>query len=263
MGEIQIKFCDETMLKHRFSKTPEKKLNVSSDDEIIEAGITFEQEHCKRLSLDDIDRNFDIRENALRTSTRRVNMEQDLKEVWDILGDAYKKQIKREDEFMRGLQRKSKSASILDDTGVFKMDKTINQSIKWTPKSMRTGSTNPSRLGNRELSTNAIADPWIIKFTYDDSGYKVYEDIEFNMNMNKTFEGSQLSRESLNDDFYFLESKDTSDYEDIQFCNMKTKGKTSHEEPVKKREPKRLSKKRSLRQSISRVLSGTKLLRMK
>jgi len=250
------------MLKHRFSKTPEKKLNMSSEEDIIEAGIAFERVTCKRLSLDDIDKNFDIRENALRTSTRRGNMEEDLKEVWGVLGDAYQKQIKKEDDYIRGLQRKrkSKSASILDDTGIFKMDKTINQSIKWTPMSIRTRTTNPSCWGNGELSTNAITDPWIIKFKYDDSGYKVYEEIEFNMNMNKTFEGSQLSRESINDDFYFLDYKEASSDKSDE---LKAKCKSSIEEIVRKREPKRLSKKRSLRQSISRVLSGTKLLRMK
>ena len=191
------------MMKHRRSiMTVEKSLNSISTysgdyNETIVAG-NIETSSSAPDILDITDNIADVNFGEVKTSTKRKNMEEDLKNVWDILSIAYRNQKEREKNYLKANSKSRHSSStIMDDTyetiddddqedrdqdktEIFHMDKTVMIKENSLPKTWNNG----------EISTNAIQEPWVMKYKYDDDGFKIYEEVEFNSTVTKTLEGS-------------------------------------------------------------------------
>ena len=100
-------------MKHRYSRSPVTFNNstISGDDTIVSGNFTSASAP-DILDRSEVDVNFNS--GAVKTSTKRGNMEEDLKNVWDLLSLAYKKQKERERSYLKH-DSKSRRYS-LDDT---------------------------------------------------------------------------------------------------------------------------------------------------
>lgn len=189
------------MMKHRYSRSPVTFNNstISGDDTIVSGNFTSASAP-DILDLSEVDVNFNS--GAVKTSTKRGNMEEDLKNVWDLLSLAYKKQKEKERSYLKHDSKSRRSS--LDDTleiekqdednntyeEIFNMDKTL-LSLSSRKSDRQRSDNNPAPEWNAgEMSSNAIAEPWVIKYKYDDDGFKIYEDVELNDTATRTLEGS-------------------------------------------------------------------------
>ena len=188
--------------------TVEKSLNSISTysgdyNETIVAG-NIETSSSAPDILDITDNIADVNFGEVKTSTKRKNMEEDLKNVWDILSIAYRNQKEREKNYLKANSKSRHSSStIMDDTyetiddddqedrnedktEIFHMDKTVVSPVMMKDEE----NSLPKTWNNGEISTNAIQEPWVMKYKYDDDGFKIYEEVEFNSTVTKTLEGS-------------------------------------------------------------------------
>ena len=238
------------MLKHKYSKSPNTSLNPSLND-TIEAGNLIHHD-----IIDDLETSFICGAGQIKTSTKRAEMEKDLERVWSLLGDAYQRQKARDQKYIKNFQTQGLSQ---EDSLLFHFEKTSS------PKKKELSPYKRKPVGywnNGDVSTNAVQEPWIIKYQYDQDGYKIYEDIELNTSNNKTLEGSfssVSSSESQSDDDYVYISYSGANqvenikiYEDVKLSKVKSPILIPNQNS---------SKKRSLRRSISKVFSRNKILR--
>ena len=211
------------MLKHRYSKSQNMTL-VS--DYIVSGNIT--DISPDQMEIDDMDVTFD--ECKVKTSTKRQDMEQDLAKVWNLLSDRVSQQKVRENlyPFPDSFEEKRKRRISLDGSEIFAMDETKNSTKEEkTYRFNRSRSRDDILWNGGDQSCNAVADPWVMKYKFDQEGFKIYEDVEFNSTFNdRTFEGSFSSLSF---------SSDSS-------SNKLVKGEPNH-------------KKRSWKRSISKVLA--------
>ena len=210
------------MLKHRYSMSRSPNVTLSCDD--IVSGNISDAASRPVAVFDNLDINFDS--GDIKTSTKRNNMEEDLRNVWDVLNKVYKQQIERENSYLTriGGGRRSDSHVTLDESEIFAMDRTRSTSQKSFQSSIVNVSPRGEILWNDgDPSCNAVADPWVIRYKYDDDGYKIYEDVEFNSSFNnKTLEGSFSSDSVLSHDL-----SDTNDKSDAKLLPKKRNWKRS------------------------------------
>merc|ERR1711936_548321 len=177
------------MLKHRFSKS--QNLTLVSDL-IVSGNIT--NIGADHLDIDDTEMTFD--ECKVKTSTKRHDMEEDLAKVWDLLSSRVSQQKERENTypFPESFEDKRHRRASLDSSEIFAMDETKNTTKDQTLKFNRSMSRDDILWNGGDQSGNAMAEPWVMKYKFDQDGFKIYEDIEFNSSFNdKTFEGSFIS----------------------------------------------------------------------
>ena len=189
------------MLKHRVIKYEcrTERGTVGCGDgskEVIESGnfqdIIPESLEC----LEDVDLiREDFEGSKVLCSTRKENLEEDLKNVWNILNRKYKNQIHGEKELVYVSNSKPSRNSSLVSEDFFnksceKSQNSFNSSSMLTlslERSLVSGTESASKKKcniswqNGNLSTNAVPEPWSsqMKKKMEDSDYKIYEEVDF------------------------------------------------------------------------------------
>ena len=165
-----------------------------------------------------------------RTSTKRQNMDEDLRKVWGIIDEMYKQQVEREKKYLENVNVHHQIS--FDE--VFDLERTLNASPEKEDKVIS--------WNNGDTSSNAIRDPWKMKHSYDTDGFKIYSDIEFETSLPKKGNGSFPSI----DNEYF-----ENDYDEV-----------SHLDSAVLNTDSILTKKTSWKRSISSLFSKKKKLRI-
>lgn len=149
--------------------------------------------------LEDVDLiREDFEGSKIKCSTRKENLEEDLRNVWNVLNRKYKNQIHGEKElvyvsdstasrsssgdFLNSSSEKSRKC--LDSSSMLPMPLSLERS---PVSGTGSGSTNKCNVSwqNGNLSTNAVAEPWTsqmaeqMKKKMEDFDYKIYEEVDF------------------------------------------------------------------------------------
>ena len=172
----------------------------------------------------------EILKDEERTSTKRQNMDKDLRKVWGIIDEMYKQQIEREQKYLDNVNGHHQMS--FDE--VFDLERTLKASPEKEDKVIS--------WNNGDTSSNAIRDPWKMKHSYDTDGFKIYSDIEFETSLPKKGNGSLSSF----DNEYF-----ENDYDEINHLDSAVQNTDSI-----------LPQKTSWKRSISSLFSKKKKLRI-
>ena len=165
----------------------------AGSQEIIESGnLIPESFEC----LEDVDliRREDFESSKVKCSTRKENLEEDLRNVWNILNRKYKNQIQGEKELVYVSQSSRNSSQASEDflnssheksQNCFNSSGMLTLSLERSLVSSGAGSDLKKKCNvswqNGNLSTNAVADPWSspMKQKMEDTDYKIYEELDF------------------------------------------------------------------------------------
>jgi len=243
MGNTTKKFSAKTslmMMKHRYLRNS----LTSFDQELITIGNQSDAWKDEIVSgSENLYNSFDLTAEPInnevfeeilrdedRTSTKRQNMDEDLRKVWGIIDEMYKQQVQREQKY---LEKVNVYHQISFDE-VFDLERTLKASPEKEDKVIS--------WNNGDTSSNAIRDPWKMKHSYDTDGFKIYSDIEFETSLPKKGDGSFPSL----DNEYF-----ENDYDEV-----------SHLDSAVLNTDSILTKKTSWNRSISSLFSKKKKLRI-
>lgn len=190
------------MLKHRVKKYEEcgiERETVGCGDgsnEIIQSGNIKDLIQESFECLEDVDLiREDFEGSKIKCSTRKENLEDDLKNVWNILNRKYKNQIHDEKELVYvNNSRRSRNSSLVSEdflnSSCEKSENGFNSSSMLTvslERSLVSGTENASKKKcdiswqNGNLSTNAVAEEWSseMKRKMEEFDYKIYEEVDF------------------------------------------------------------------------------------
>ena len=188
------------MLKHRVKKYEEcgiERETVGCGDgsmEIIESGNIKDLIPVSFECLEDVDMiRQDFEGSKVKCSTRKENLEEDLRNVWNVLNRKYKNQIHGEKELLYvsdSTAWRNSSQSSEDFLNSSQSKKCFDSRSMLTSsleKSLvlATGSGSEKKCNlswqNGNLSTNAVSDPWSspVKKKMEDFDYKIYEEVDF------------------------------------------------------------------------------------
>ena len=177
------------MLKHRVKKYEERG-TVSCGDgskEIIESGNIKDLIPESLESLEEVDLiREDFEGSKIKCSTRKESLEEDLKNVWNILNRKYKNQIHDEKELVYvNVSKASRNSSVASEnffnSSCEKSQKSFNSSSMLTLTESASKKKCNISWQNGNLSTNAVPEPWSSqrKKKMEDFDYKIYEEVEF------------------------------------------------------------------------------------
>ena len=183
------------MLKHRVTKYQDcgGKLGSGGDGskEIIESGNIKDLIPLSFECLEDVDPiREDFEGSKVRSSTRKDNLEEDLRNVWNVLNRKYKNQIHGERELVYVSHSTASRNSSHSQSQSEASEDYLNSSREksqncFNSSGMLTGSSSENKCSiswqNGNHSTNAVADPWSspMKKKLEDFDYKIYEEVDF------------------------------------------------------------------------------------
>jgi len=201
---------------------------------------------------------------AVKTSTKRQDVGKDLDNVWNTLNDVYKKQIRREQEYLEDLVKGDEESDSDEDIESESPVKCVRIRKASISKSTRNISWN-----NGNVSSVARTDPWVYKYDFDEQGFKVYTHVEMNPSLSQTLEGSftsvspvDVTEDDFCDEYLTGRPTDVTGFKPYWDFYLPITATGISQEESRVITPPNKSKKHSWRESLSSMFSKPKVLRV-